>query len=143
MAVIGKRLKKAREDAKYTQMKAAEKLGISNGTLSGYERNYRDPDTDILNQMADLYGVSIEWLMGRSDVLREEAVNYNKKDERDIAKRLEQFKEEIENSDGLAFSGEPLSDEAKESLIESMEHIFRQTQRINKKYIPKKFRDDE
>lgn len=65
------------------------------------------------------------------------------RDEKDIAKRLEQFKQEIENSDGLAFSGEPLSDEAKESLIESMEHIFRQTQRINKKYIPKKFRDDE
>lgn len=65
------------------------------------------------------------------------------KNEKDIAKRLEQFKEEIENSDGLAFSGEPLSDEAKESLIESMEHIFRQTQRINKKYTPKKFRDDE
>lgn len=72
----------------------------------------------------------------------EKHTSLTQKDEKDIAKRLEQFREEIENSDGLAFSGEPLSDEAKESLIESMEHIFRQTQRINKKYTPKKYRDD-
>lgn len=143
MAIIGKRLKKAREDAKFTQMKAADKLGISNGTLSGYERNYRDPDTDILNKMADLYGVTVEWLMGRTDDSLIKNEMPLTKEERDIAKRLEEFKNEIENSDGLAFSGEPLSEEAKESLIESMEHIFRQTQRINKKYTPKKYRDDE
>ncbi|MGR6904765.1 helix-turn-helix domain-containing protein [Lysinibacillus sp. BSL11] len=63
--------------------------------------------------------------------------------EKDIAKRLQNFKDEIENSDGLSFDGEPMSDEARESLIESMDHVFRQTQRINKKYTPKKFREDE
>lgn len=140
MAIIGKRLKAARENAKLTQVDAAKKLGVSNGTLSGYERNYRDPDTDILNNMANLYDVSVEWLMGRtSDVSKTTAPD---KDERDIARRLEAFKKEIEHSDGLAFDGEPISDEAKESLIESMEHIFRQTQRINKKYTPKKYPED-
>ena len=68
---------------------------------------------------------------------------FSDKDERDIAKRLKQFGKEIENSDGLAFDGEPMSDEAKESLLESMELLFRQTQRINKKFTPKKYRDDE
>lgn len=63
--------------------------------------------------------------------------------EKDIANRLLHFKRDIENSNGLAFDGEPMSEEAKESLIESMEHIFRQTQRINKKYTPKKYREDE
>ena len=65
-----------------------------------------------------------------------------KKQDKDIAKRLEAFKKELENSDGLAFDGEPMSEEAKESLLESMELLFRQTQRINKKYTPKKYRDD-
>ena len=59
------------------------------------------------------------------------------KEERDIAKQIIEFTRNIENSDALAFDGEPMSEEAKQSLIESMEHIFRQTQRINKKYIPK------
>lgn len=56
MNVLSKRLKEARKRAGLKQIEAAKKLGISNGTLSGYERNYRDPDTEILNKMADLYG---------------------------------------------------------------------------------------
>lgn len=67
MKVLAKRLKEARENAGYKQIDAAKKLGISNGTLSGYERSYRDPDTDILNKMADLYEVSVDWLLGKSD----------------------------------------------------------------------------
>lgn len=62
--------------------------------------------------------------------------------EKDVAKRLETFREELEHSDGLAFDGEPMSEEAKDSLIESMELLFRQTQRINKKFTPKKYRED-
>lgn len=138
MAIIGKRLKTARENVKMTQMNAAKKLGISNGTLSGYERNYRDPDTEILNNMANLYGVSVEWLMGRTDNITE--VTPQSKEEKDIAKRLEVFKKDLESSDGLAFNGEPMSEEAKDSLLASMEIIFRETQRINKKYTPNKYK---
>lgn len=63
------------------------------------------------------------------------------REEKDIAKRLEQFCQEIESSDILIFDGDPMSEEAKESLIESMEHIFRQTQRINKMFAPNKNKD--
>lgn len=67
MRILAKRLKEAREGANLKQIDAAKKLGISNGTLSGYERSYRDPDTDILNKMAELYKVSVDWLLGKSD----------------------------------------------------------------------------
>ena len=67
MSVLGNRLKKARENARLTQIQAAKKLGISNGTLSGYERNYRDPDTHVLEEMAKLYDVSVDYLLGRTD----------------------------------------------------------------------------
>ena len=64
MTILANRLKEARKKSGYNQIDAAKKLGISNGTLSGYERNYRDPDTDILKKMADLYEVSVDWLLG-------------------------------------------------------------------------------
>ena len=67
MKVLGKRLQEARKKSGYKQIEASKKLGISNGTLSGYERNYRDPDTDILHKMADLYNVEVDWLVGRTD----------------------------------------------------------------------------
>lgn len=64
---LGDRLKKARENKRYTQMDVAIKLGISNGTLSGYERDYRDPDTDTLKKLADLYEVSPNYLLFGSE----------------------------------------------------------------------------
>lgn len=141
MSTLGDRLKLARERTGLKQTQVKERTNINNKTLSGYENNVSEPDTATLSTLAELYGVTYKWLLsGEGSMIEKKSLN--SKEERDIAKRLEAFKEEIENSDGLAFSGEPLSDEAKESLIESMEHIFRQTQRINKKYTPKKYRDD-
>lgn len=134
-------LKKLR--GKRTQDEIAKKLGISRARYSHYENGIREPDNVMLEGLADLYEVSVDALFGRT----EKEANLNEislsKDEKDIAKRLEAFKNEIENSDGLAFDGEPISEEAKESLVESMKFIFEQTQRINKKYIPKKHRTDE
>lgn len=67
MSLLGKRLKLSRQNKNLTQIEAANKLGISNGTLSGYERNYRDPDTTTLEKMAGLYEVNVDYLLGRSD----------------------------------------------------------------------------
>lgn len=83
LKILGYRLKIARENKNLTQMEVAKKLGISNGTLSGYERNYRDPDTETLAKLAELYGVSVDWLTGITDTpqthdeVRESGVEYN------------------------------------------------------------------
>lgn len=60
---LGEKLKQARNNKGYTQVEAAKLLGITNGALSGYERNYRDPDTTMLKKLSDLYNVSLEWLL--------------------------------------------------------------------------------
>jgi transcriptional regulator with XRE-family HTH domain len=55
-----------------TQEVVAKKLGISFGTLSGYERNYRDPDTETLSKLAEMYDVSVSWLVnGKEEKLSE------------------------------------------------------------------------
>jgi transcriptional regulator with XRE-family HTH domain len=64
---LGSRLKKARENKRLTQHQVATMLGVSNGAISGYERNYRDPDSEMLKKMADLYDVSIDWLYDRDE----------------------------------------------------------------------------
>lgn len=67
MSLLGKRLKESRNRMKLSQQDAAKSLGISNGTLSGYERDYRKPDTETLEKLADFYEVSIDYLLGRTD----------------------------------------------------------------------------
>lgn len=138
---LGERLKKARNDKGLTQVEVAKKLGVTNGALSGYERNYRDPDTAILKTMAELYEVSIDYLMGHDNPTKEEVTTL--KDELDIAKRMEQLRHDLQNAEGLAFDGEPMSEEAKESLLDAMEFGVRLAKKRNKKFIPKKYREND
>lgn len=68
METLGERLKHARMKKRYTQIQVAKMLDISNGAISGYERNYRDPDTVTLKRLATLYAVSPTWLLGKEDM---------------------------------------------------------------------------
>ncbi|WP_341320862.1 helix-turn-helix transcriptional regulator [Solibacillus sp. FSL H8-0523] len=135
--MFSERLKNLRKAKKLSQYELADRLGFSRGKLANYEQGTREPDFATLEIIANFFDVSTDYLLGVTSGQPQD------KEERDIAKRLKQFEAELENSDGLAFDGEPMSDEAKESLLESMELLFRQTQRINKKFTPKKFREDE
>lgn len=141
--MISQRLKAARKAKRLTQEQLAHKVQTTKGTISNYENGYSTPSNEMMVLLSDTLEVSTDYLLGRTNEPSNPVTEFSEKDEKDIAKQLLQFREDIEHSDGLSFDGEPMSEEAKESLIESMEHIFRQTQRINKKYTPKKFRDDE
>src|SRR5690606_16183760 len=118
----GDRLKKLRESKKLSQQQLAEKLNINRSTYARYELSQTQPDYETLQKLADFYDVSTDYILTGIDK------KLSKKDERDIAKRLEKFKEELEDQEDLLFMGEPMSEEAKESLTEAMEYIFRQTQ---------------
>lgn len=65
--ILAKRLKAARESKGWTQAYLADLLGLTNGTISGYERNYREPDMDTLSKIAGLLGVTTDYLLGNDD----------------------------------------------------------------------------
>ena len=56
---IGRRLKRARLDAKLTQKEAADRLGITYQAISNYERGTNRVDTDTLTKLCAIYGVKI------------------------------------------------------------------------------------
>ena len=45
---------------------------------------------------------------------------------------MEEIKKDLQGEDGLMFSGEPMSQEAVESLLDAMDYIVKQTKVINK-----------
>lgn len=59
------RLRRARKKAGYTMIRAAEKLYIQQASISRYERGVVYPTIDRVVAMANLYGVSLDWLCGR------------------------------------------------------------------------------
>jgi transcriptional regulator with XRE-family HTH domain len=68
MSTLGSRLRDAREKNGWTQTYVCKKIGISNSTLSGYERDYREPDADMISTFAKIYEVPAGWLLtGKAD----------------------------------------------------------------------------
>ncbi len=51
---------------KVNQREAAAALGVSQALLSHYEKGLREPGMEFLLNAADYYGVSADWLLGRT-----------------------------------------------------------------------------
>lgn len=142
----GQRLKKLREETGLSQKELTDRLMINRSTYARYETSSTQPDFDTLNKLANYFNVTIDYILGRTDIKRTslESNESLTKNEKDIAKRMKELAESLEKTQGLAFDGEPMSDEAKESLLEAMEFAVRTAKKINKKYTPKKYlKDDE
>ena len=58
----------ARQLKKLKVIEAAELLGISQPTLSAWETGNKTPSVEGLEKMADLYGVTTDFLLGRTDI---------------------------------------------------------------------------
>jgi transcriptional regulator with XRE-family HTH domain len=70
--VLGDKIKKLREINDWTQQQLADKINLSSSTIGMYENNQRDPDTTTLSMLADLFGVSTDFLLGRATFTDEE-----------------------------------------------------------------------
>ena len=60
-------IRNLRIDSGYTQKNVAEYLGISQNTYSQYEIGVLNYPVDALIKLADLYGVSVDYLLGRTN----------------------------------------------------------------------------
>lgn len=66
--MFGDRLKLLRTENKLLQKELADLLKVSPSTVGMYERNQRDPDTSTLRFLADYFNVSVDFLLGRTDL---------------------------------------------------------------------------
>ena len=62
-----RRIKELREDADKTQRDIATVLNMPQSQYWRYEQGFRDIPTDILIKLADYYGVSVDYLLDRTD----------------------------------------------------------------------------
>lgn len=66
-ASVAKRLQETRLKCGLKQQEVAERTGINVITLSGYEIGKNEPNMEALVSLADVYGVSLDYLMCRMD----------------------------------------------------------------------------
>ena len=68
MQLLAKRLKELREGRRIYQRELAEILGMSFRGYQNYETGQSEPKLETLIALADYYQVSIDYLVGRTDV---------------------------------------------------------------------------
>ena len=60
---IGSKLKAARQNADYTQERAATELNVSRQTISNWENNKTYPELSLVIKMSDIYNISLDPLL--------------------------------------------------------------------------------
>lgn len=65
--MFAERLKTTRKQNGYTQVSLAEKLKVSKGTVAMWETGKRTPDFETLIALSELFDVSTDYLLGKSD----------------------------------------------------------------------------
>lgn len=66
---FGEKIKQLRLENKWTQEEVCTKLNISSGALSRYETGMYEPKSlDLVKDFANLFNVSTDYLLGKSDV---------------------------------------------------------------------------
>ena len=122
--------------------RAADEIGISRATVTNWKKNGYSPRRNILEKIAQYFSVSVDTLLDQSSSETQKAPALNKRDERDIKKKMEEMLDLFNSDDALMFDGEPLDDETRQLLKDSYENQLRMTKALAKeKYTPNKYKN--
>jgi len=65
--MFGERIRLLRTQKEMTQEELGKFLGVGKTTISQYESETRTPDAGMLTRIATFFGVSVDYVLGRSD----------------------------------------------------------------------------
>ena len=100
------RIKEIRTAKGLTMREAAKQLGLAPSTYCNYETGEREPNSEMLIRLADFYGVSIDFMIGRDD-------------EREVKSQMSVTKQEAD----LITTFRTLSAEQKELILSTAKAI--------------------
>ncbi len=66
--IDGKRLRELREAHGFSREKFALEIGLGSAQIARYEREENDATGEILERIATFFNVSVDYLLGRTDV---------------------------------------------------------------------------
>lgn len=131
------RLKELREEFKKDRYELAKFLNVSYSTIAKYESGLRSPDKETLNKLANYFNVSVDYLLGRTDIrnafIPEEYAKKYKVTKRDLL----QYEDFIQHA-GAFFMNDEVAEEDKEKLFRDISELFWKAKETNKEKYDKK-----
>ena len=117
MNIFAKRLKELREENGLIQKELADKIGVKRGTVAAWEAG-RMPERGALERIANYFDISVDYLLGRSDV-RSEVTH---RETQDVT--VEELEKVLKDAN-IMFDGYSLDNEDKEDVIEFVKVALR------------------
>lgn len=74
--MMAKRLKQLREERCLSKKEVAEYLNVSPSTYGKYELEKRQPDFETLSKLAEYYDVSVDYILGLSNIRKVDEAFY-------------------------------------------------------------------
>lgn len=145
METIGDRILSLRENLDMKQKKLADKVGITEATLSRYENNKREPRGAIVAKLAMALNVSTDYLLSGIYIEKDPRIKdldkeFTPKEQYDFAKRLQNFREELLDQDAPLYNGEPMDGDDVERILAALEFIDKHSKIGAKKFTPNKYK---
>lgn len=133
---IGKIISGLLENKNMTQRELANRVGVTEVTIGRYINGTREPKGTILKDIATALNVTTDYLLGHTSDPK-----LNKKDEQDIAKRIEALAADLANQENLMLHGEIMDDETRELLKASLETAVKMSKiKAKEKFTPNKYK---
>lgn len=111
--MFGMKVKQLRKDNDMTQSDLANTLKCSLSKVGMWETEKRDPTKDDLILLSNVFNVSTDYLLGRTDEknnnTKSNKIDINK-NEKDVEELLEETMSQILGQDGLMLNGEIVDD---------------------------------
>ncbi|MFP5521241.1 helix-turn-helix domain-containing protein [Peptococcus simiae] len=136
------RLKSLRREAGLTQADMARKMGITASAYGFWEQGRNEPDLKSATKLAEIFDVSTDYLLGRTNDRHRPYYELGTKDIKEIDALMKDLENQMDI--GISFHGEPLDEQDREVLMQSIRTAIEiNKQRAKEKYTPKKYRGDK
>lgn len=130
-------LRQLRTEKNLSQKDVANAIGVDRTTYTKYETGKSQPDFTTIQKLAEFYSVSVDYLLGRTDIrnpyIPEEYTKKHKVTKRDMA----QYEDFIKQA-GIFFMNDEVAEEDKEKLFRDISELFWKAKEMNKKKYGKK-----
>ena len=108
------RLKELRTAQKLTQQQMADYLGVDRTTYVKYETDKSGPTFDTLQKLADYFGVTVDFLMGRDTIEKPAAT---------MDDELNEYLEELKNREDMRMLFSLAKGATKEDVMQAVKII--------------------
>lgn len=107
--MLGNKIRELRKQKKLTQAELAKVMSVSQQTVGAWETGRAIPGSDTLGDLADLFNVSTDYLLGRPEKADDDQVDL------DLERALD---------NAHSFSGKPLSEHDRKVAKDVLRSLF-------------------